>query len=84
MVVLVVVPSVLLLISLFGLGFGSPISVSVASTAPAAALALSVAGLGAAILNGRRQPIAIAGLGLFISSLGMLLLWWIARSGSRL
>lgn len=75
---LIVIPAILLLTGFFGLSVGSPVSMRVASFAPAAALAINAAGLGAAVLNGRRLALAIAGTGMVMSAAGMGLLWLIA------
>ena len=82
---LVVVPTGLFLIGLFGLSPASPFSIGLASGAPQAAVAITVAGMAAAMFHRRRQPwarqpLAIALAGLVISALGMLLLWSLAHT----
>ena len=69
-----VIPAALLVFSVLGLGRGAFISSDVAGAFPLVALVLSLALACAALLRGRRVPLAITCVGLMLTLIGF---WWL-------
>ena len=78
-VISVILPFGLLMVSLVGLEVGSTVPISVAAAAPPLALALAATGMALGVARRRPPLIAIGGIGLSISGIGFLLLWWLGR-----
>ena len=75
----VVAPVTLLLISVVGIGLGSPIPLGLAAAAPKLGVSIAAVGLAAALVRRRKEPIAIAALGVALTGSGFLLLMWLTR-----
>jgi hypothetical protein len=76
--IFIVVPLTLTMTSVFGIPIGSAVPFGVAETAPVAAVVVSCTGIAVALCRRRRALIAIAAVGLLISTAGFLLVWFVS------
>jgi len=75
----VVVPLALTIVGFFGLWSRSFVPFGVAASSPRLGLALALAGFAAALVRRKRTAIAITAVGLALSSVGYLVLFWLSE-----